>query len=490
MRATSTRSRAGRRLAVAAAISVGAVLTAMVVPSGSLSLTADETRGEADGYKKAYVAAAKNERSAAQGSGTIFNADGSHIHAGNLDGHSHDHSDPRTKNAVSRAAVTTNRETEDPTTPAQARLAVGAAEEQRYETEPKLSNVPVSASHASSPTNRYNMFNACYGVQSARTSRWLTGATTPTFTATSIGAGAPLYFKPTELGRYMLYSRARTFLDGGQPAVSYAANPGPSSNWVATMPKSGLFRFQIPGKGYLADTGSKATVTSTGHDVPAAPAQRLHGLPRDQHQRLRQPVLRSERDPGGPRLHRCAHPRHGLRVPGRTGALRPALVAVRRGAGPEGLPGPRDHRGQGRGDGGVPVQQADPRPGRLADLQGLARAGVTDPRGHLLQVDGALLARRPTAPGEPARREQQALRALPAQAQQLQRHGLDPPAGEADAQPRELRRRAARWSRQGLVPHRHHPRPGPERHQRRQAGRGDGHRDLCSLRLHPEARRS
>ena len=42
---------------------------------------------------------------------------------------------------------------------------------------------------------------------------------------------------------------------------------------------------------------------------------------------------------------------------------------------------------------------------------------LPDPRGHLLQVDGALLARRPTAPGQPARREQQALRALPAQAQ-------------------------------------------------------------------------
>src|SRR5688500_5536589 len=234
MRATSTRSRAGRRLAVAAAISVGAVVTALVVPSGSLS---GLTGGEADGYKKADAATAKSERSAAQGSGTIFAADGSHLHpAGSLDGHSHDHSDQRTKNAVSRAALTTNRETADPTTPAQARLAVGAAEEQRNQTEPKLSNVPVSATHASSPTNRYNMFNACYGIQSARTSRWLTGATTPTFTAASIDAGAPLYFKPTELGRYMLYSRSRTFLDGGQPAVRYSPDPGPSSNWVATMP--------------------------------------------------------------------------------------------------------------------------------------------------------------------------------------------------------------------------------------------------------------
>ena len=152
--------------------------------------------------------------------------------------------------------MTTNRETADPTTPAQARLAVGAAEVQRSETEPKLSNVPVSAPHASSPTNRYNMFNACYGIQSARTSRWLAGATTPTFTATSIGAGAPLYFKPTELGRYMLYSRTKTFLDGGQPAVSYAADAGPEQQLGRhDAAEQGLFRFQIPGKGYLTDTG-------------------------------------------------------------------------------------------------------------------------------------------------------------------------------------------------------------------------------------------
>ena len=30
----------------------------------------------------------------------------------------------------------------------------------------------------------------------------------------TLGAGAPLYFKPTTLGRYMLYSRTRTYLGG------------------------------------------------------------------------------------------------------------------------------------------------------------------------------------------------------------------------------------------------------------------------------------
>ncbi len=53
MRALTTRSRAGRRLAVAAAISVGAVVTALVVPSGSLSgLTGGAGRRLQEGVRR------------------------------------------------------------------------------------------------------------------------------------------------------------------------------------------------------------------------------------------------------------------------------------------------------------------------------------------------------------------------------------------------------------------------------------------------------
>jgi hypothetical protein len=260
---TTSRSRAARRLAVAVGVSVGAVITAVVVPAGALSgLTGDGTTG--DGYKKAYVAAANNQRSAAQGSGTIFLADGSHIHPNGLTMDGHNHNDPRTKNAISRTAPVTDRDTADPTTPAQARLAVGAAEAQRSQSEPKLSSVPVTASHATVPTDRYNMFNACYGLQSTRTDRWLAKTAAPTFTASSQAAGAPLYFKPTALGRYMLYSQAGTFLDGANPSTAYAAKPGATSDWVATMPSRGVVRLSIPGKGYLTDAASKATMTSAG----------------------------------------------------------------------------------------------------------------------------------------------------------------------------------------------------------------------------------
>ncbi len=258
-----TRSSAGRRLVAAAGLSAVALLAAVVVPSGALDGLA--AKAGADGYKRAYAAKAANKQAAAQGSGTVFLADGSHIHPNGLvdDGHGHTHNDPATKNSVSRSAPTTDQETADPTTPEQARLAVGAAADQRDQAEPALSKVPVSPAHTATPTDRYNMFNACYGLQSARTGRWLTDANVPTFAAATQSAGTPLYFKPTALGRYMLFSPDRTYLDGGAATAKYAAGPGPTSDWVVQMPKAGQFTFQIPGKGYLTDGASNATISST-----------------------------------------------------------------------------------------------------------------------------------------------------------------------------------------------------------------------------------
>ena len=265
MRPLAHRSRGVHRLAAAAGLSAVAVLVAFVIPSGGLGGQASGTVAGTDGYKKAYAAKVKNVRSAAQGSGTIYLPDGTHIHPNGLvdDGHGHNHNDPATKNAVSRSAPVTDADTADPTTPAQAREAVGAAAAQREEAEPKLSNVPVSAAQPASPSNRYNMFNACYGLQSARTGRWLTDTNVPTFAAASEAAGTPLYFKPTALGRYMLYSPERRYLDGGQASAGYAASPGPTSDWVVEMPKAGQFTFQIPGKGYLTDGADHATISAT-----------------------------------------------------------------------------------------------------------------------------------------------------------------------------------------------------------------------------------
>src|SRR4051794_40270691 len=161
----TARASAARRLVVACGITLGALVLSFVAPGAFFG---SGSTGQADAYKKAYVAEAKNTRSAAQGADTIYLADGTHIHPNGLvdDGHGHNHNDPATKNSVSRSAPTTDAETADPTTPQQARLAADDAAQQRNQTEPTLSHVPVSAAQTASPTNRYNMFNSCYGLQS------------------------------------------------------------------------------------------------------------------------------------------------------------------------------------------------------------------------------------------------------------------------------------------------------------------------------------
>ena len=265
MRAYIPRPRAGRQLVAAVAVSTTAILVATGVPSGGPTRT-DEA--QPDGYKKAYLAQALTQKSRAQETGTIYLPDGSHVHAnGVVDGHIR--KDPAFNNALSRSTAVTDQKAADPavadpTTPEQGRRGAATAADQRGQTEPKLSNAPITAPQPSAPTDRYNMFNACYGVQSSRTGRWLAGGTTPAFTATSMDAGEPLYFKPTELGRYLLYSRARTFLDGADSAATYATKPGPTTDWVTTMPKKGLFRLAIPGKGSLTESAAGAAVTSTG----------------------------------------------------------------------------------------------------------------------------------------------------------------------------------------------------------------------------------
>jgi hypothetical protein len=104
------------------------------------------------------------------------------------------------------------------------------------------------------------MFNACYGVQSTLTHGWLRGTT---FGGTDTAAATPLYFKPTELGRYLLYGPDRTYLGRTgllTAAVGYATTAGESTNWTVTQAGAGQFRFFLPGAGYLAVAPDRAAV--------------------------------------------------------------------------------------------------------------------------------------------------------------------------------------------------------------------------------------
>ena len=263
--APMSRPRRGRRLVVAVAVSAGVVVAASLSPSGASPTQASGSPSRGGAYNSAYTATAGNTVAAASQSSarTVYNADGTHVHVGLIG--FHNHNDPRTKNSVSRAAPITDQETADPTTAAQAARSTSDAAAQRSQVDPPLTSVPVTtATHATTPTDRYNMFNACYGVQSTRTGHWLAGSASPSFTGATFAGAAPFFFKPTTLGRYLLYTRAGTFLDASGSSASYAADPSATGNWVATTTRQHTFRLSVPGHGYLTDAGPGATLTPTG----------------------------------------------------------------------------------------------------------------------------------------------------------------------------------------------------------------------------------
>ena len=68
-------------------------------------------------------------------------------------------------------------------------------------------------------------------------------------------------------------------------------------------------------------------------------------------------VRRRHAVPGGARVRRRAHPRHGVRVPRRRGALRPPVATVRRAVRAGRLPRPHRHRGLRRGPRDVPLRR-------------------------------------------------------------------------------------------------------------------------------------
>lgn len=122
----------------------------------------------------------------------------------------HDHNDPATKNALSRAGES-GAETQDPTTAAEKRAHASYVAAERRTPDPQLTTVPVTDPRRLHPQDRYAMANGCY---------------------TLTDGGEPLFFKPTTLGTYLLYARDRTFVSaGGDPATE----PGTDTEWTARM---------------------------------------------------------------------------------------------------------------------------------------------------------------------------------------------------------------------------------------------------------------
>ncbi|WP_372728037.1 hypothetical protein [Nocardioides sp.] len=187
-------SRARRRLIWSATLATVLVATAVALPSdvrraGSLLAA----------YDAASAARAADE-SATRESGTE-----PHVEAPGTEPHRHD--DPATKNAVSRAGET-SEDAQDPTTAAEKRANTAYVAAQRRAADPKLKRVRVMPRRTKHPRTRYALANGCY---------------------TLTQGGDPLFFKPTDLGTYLLYTRAGTFVS----TTGTSTEPGPKTVWTA-----------------------------------------------------------------------------------------------------------------------------------------------------------------------------------------------------------------------------------------------------------------
>ena len=298
--------------------------------------------------------------------------------------------------------------------------------------------------------------------------------------------------RPPTSGSYLLYGDRRTSSPSTARSARRPVAPRrrarrrlDGARAAAASPSAARQRHASASPRRRADLGTRRPVPAA-HDAAAAPPGPRSATTSPGR------TFGGTAVPGGPRLRRRAHPRHGLRVPRRRRALRPAVAPVRRRR-TRSSTAPTTTLTGGNGavlEDFLVAAQPHARPGRLADVQGLAGARLADPRGHLLQVDGAVLARRPADLRQPAGREQQALQALPAQAQLLRRHGLDPAAGQRHAQAASDYI-DAQYGGPGKGWYRIVTNPFQARKviNAGQARRGHGHRDQRAVRLHDEARR-
>ena len=163
----------------------------------------------------------------------------------------HNHNDPKTKNAVSRAGET-GKDVRDPSTFLTRARAGSAVAAQRKMQEPTLSHVRVMQKRLEHPQDLYAMANGCYRL-----------------------GGQEIYFKPTDLGQYLLYTTDRQFLvNGGKVAA-----PSDATIWTA-QPRGHGFTFTNAGQQLVlggkdtfrpTKTTGCATYPEAGVDVSGKP---------------------------------------------------------------------------------------------------------------------------------------------------------------------------------------------------------------------------
>ena len=275
----SARPGARGRLVWAIGVSAGAVATAALFNSGVSSGAAPMY---AEGQARSGPDALKQQHwSAADGTSGARHDHRNHNHdhlaadrpALSSDGHTHNHSDPRTKNAVSRVTGSAlTAETVDPTTARQAAQARDAVAAQRAAPEPRIIPVAKPAARRNVPQNRYAMAGGCYSLQLANSGLWVT-RNGDGYRADKAGfANAErFHFQATDLGRYLLFDAQEEFISrtSGPLAgneVESGGQAGPRADWtVNRRGASYLFRLRNSGHALTTSTaGELATAQSGG----------------------------------------------------------------------------------------------------------------------------------------------------------------------------------------------------------------------------------
>lgn len=153
------------------------------------------------------------------------------------DGHDHVH-DPATKNAISRAVLSS--ETADPTSAEEARANAAYVAAERAMPEPTLTTVPLREPRLTAPDDRYEMAGGCYTM-----------------------AGRKVFFQATDLGRYLLVGPNAAVLEARSDGVAaWAAKPSVRSDWTVTY-ASGLFTFRLDDGRHLRESGASVVTGAT-----------------------------------------------------------------------------------------------------------------------------------------------------------------------------------------------------------------------------------
>ena len=256
------------RLLATVVLGVGGVVGAALTLPSTGSSAAPVARSHDDAARTEIAAAAKRAEVEADREKYGEAAEFLRKQSGE-DEEGHSHNDPSTKNAISRSEESTSKAAADPTTEEQAARSRAAARAMRSEPTPKVVSTSLQAKRYVHPRTRYEMAGGCYALEAVANGRFVRRtATGLAATGARVASAAPLRYRATALGRFLLMGTKKDFVSGEGTAVSWAAAPGATGDWVVRRGKAGRFSFKVA-DGWLT-ANRKGAVTLSPTDKGAA----------------------------------------------------------------------------------------------------------------------------------------------------------------------------------------------------------------------------